>query len=89
MIPPWSADTIHSPEYDHTIARTAVSCACCVVSKVKLMPDHIVNICIQMSTLHAFVLFVMEPWLRLGEDSDPRMLISEMKASARNTSVVV
>ena len=51
-MPAWSPEIIHSSRCDHTATRTAVSCACCVVSKLNESPLHSVNIplCVPVSS---------------------------------------
>lgn len=43
MTPFWSADARNAPECVNFIVRTAESCACKIVSKLKVRPFHSVN----------------------------------------------
>merc|ERR1740137_97250 len=43
MYPPWSPVTIHTSLWLHCMALTGLSCACRMVSKLKVSPFHRVN----------------------------------------------
>lgn len=43
MMPLWSAEARNMPEWQNCIVRTALSCACNMVSKLKVRPFHSVN----------------------------------------------
>jgi len=61
--PALSPEIIHSPLWLQTEARMATSCACCVVSKLKLRPDQSVNMPLAVEASSRRDSGVQQTWL--------------------------